>query len=79
MHSISSTVVIERNKMPNTRDSSIHLDLDYKSKFTRQSFLWNATYSLNSLELGKKIVPAGAEYRKHIRSEILKKFTNENL
>ena len=63
----------------NTRDSSIHLDLDYKSKFTRQSFLWNATYSLNSLELGKKIVPAGAEYRKHIRSEILKKFTNENL
>ena len=69
----------KKQKFHNTRDSSVLLDLDYGSKFIRQSFVYNAVQILNSLKLQRRIVPLNTEYREFVRGEILAKFDNGNL
>ena len=69
----------KKQKFHNTRDSSVLLDLDYGSKFIRQSFVYNAVQILNSLKLQRRIVPLNTEYREFVRGEILAKFDNGSL
>ena len=70
-----------RNKQNvyNTRDSSIQIDLNYGSRFIKQSFVFNATKALNNLGLHKKLVPSGVAYRQFVKDEILRRYDNSNL
>ena len=69
----------KKQKFHNTRDSSIVLDLDYKSRFIKQTFVYNAVQTMNTLRLQRRIVPCNMEYRDYVKDVILKNFHNCNI
>ena len=62
-----------------TLDRSLKIGLDYNSKYVRRSFLFNAINEINSLKLQGKIVSSKSDYRRFVKEEIMKKYTNSNL
>ena len=69
----------KRQRIHNTRDHSILIDLDYNSKYVKQTFVYNAVNILNSLKLQRRIVPINIEYREFVKEEVIKKYGNGNI
>ena len=69
----------KRQRIHNTRDHSILIDLDYNSKYVKQTFVYNAVKILNSLKLQRRIVPINIEYREFVKEEVIKKYGNGNI
>ena len=68
-----------KQQVYNTRDNSLQLDLDYRSKYIKQSFVFNAIQAINDLNLHKKLVPVNVPYRKFVKDEILRRYENQNI
>ena len=69
----------KKQKLHNTRDSSIVIDFDYKSKYARQTFVYNAVQTINSLKLQRRTVPLNTDYREFVKNAITAQLGNGNL